>query len=83
MDFDRIRDDTIQSVTVSGTRAQDMRLRLTYEEIGSGIADTPEKAIDDRLASGRESLYVLVNYTALMPAHQHLQKIEMEQTHER
>ena len=76
VDFDRLADDTIRSITVSGLRALDMQLRLKYVEIASDVAPTVEAAIDRYLAAGCDNLYVLVNYTALYEAHQYLEGIQ-------
>ncbi|MDO5455821.1 MAG: MurT ligase domain-containing protein [Eubacteriales bacterium] len=76
VDFDRLADETIRSITVSGLRALDMQLRLKYVEIRSERAPTVEAAIDRRLAGGCGNLYVLVNYTALYEAHKYLEKIQ-------
>ena len=76
VDFDRIRDDSIKSVAVSGIRALDMCLRLKYVEIQADVAESPEAAIEGQLAKGQEKLYVLVNYTALFPIHRYLQERE-------
>ena len=73
MDFDRLADETIRSITVSGLRALDMQLRLKYAEIASTSAKTVEEAIELRLADGCSNLYVLVNYTALYEAHKYLE----------
>ena len=76
VDFDRLADETIRSITVSGLRSLDMQLRLKYVEIESERAPDVEKAIDERLADGCENLYVLVNYTALYEAHKYLERLE-------
>ena len=76
VDFDRLADETIRSITVSGLRSLDMHLRLKYVEIESERAPDVEKAIDERLADGCENLYVLVNYTALYEAHKYLEGLE-------
>ena len=76
VDFDRLADDTIRSIAVSGLRALDMQLRLKYAGIDSLSAPTVEDAIDRQLANGCGNLYVLVNYTALYPAHQFLSRKE-------
>ena len=76
VDFDRLADETIRSITVSGLRAPDMQLRLKYVEIGSDSAPSVEEAIDRRLSLGCENLYVLVNYTALYEAHEYLKGIQ-------
>ena len=75
VDFDRLADETIRSITVSGLRALDMQLRLKYAEIASTSAPTVEEAIERRLADGCGNLYVLVNYTALYEAHKYLEGI--------
>ena len=75
VDFDRLADETIRSITVSGLRAPDMQLRLKYAEIASTSAPTVEEAIERRLADGSGNLYVLVNYTALYEAHKYLEGI--------
>jgi UDP-N-acetylmuramyl tripeptide synthase len=76
VDFDRLADETIRSITVSGLRALDMQLRLKYVEIESERAPAVEKAIDTQLADGSENLYVLVNYTALYEAHKYLERLQ-------
>ena len=85
VDFERLADETVHSVTVGGTRALDMRLRLKYEGIAAETAavkdrtDDPqaalEAAIRRKLDGGCGNLYVLVNYTALYAAHEFLRKL--------
>lgn len=65
VDFDRFKDPSIRSVTVSGIRCQDMRLRLKYVDIPSELETDVKTAIEKRLRDGCGNLYVLVNYTAL------------------
>ena len=76
VDFDRLADETIRSITVSGLRALDMQLRLKYVEIESERSPTVESAIDSLLTRGCENLYVLVNYTALYETHKYLEGIK-------
>ena len=78
VDFDRLGEESIHSITVSGIRCQDMRLRLKYVEIPSILEADIEKAIRDRLSDGVGNLYVLVNYTALYGTHVILKKMEAE-----
>ncbi len=78
VDFDKLADPTIRSITVSGQRALDMQLRLKYVEIESVCAPTVEEAIACRLADGCDNLYVLVNYTALYEAHRYLEGLSEE-----
>ena len=79
VDFDLFRDKNIHSITVSGIRCQDMRLRLKYVDIPSILEADIEKAISDRVADGTGNLYVLVNYTALFSTRNILKKMEEEQ----
>ena len=65
VDFDRFAQDRIRSVTVSGIRCQDMRLRMKYVDIQSELIPDVKSAIESRVRDGCGNLYVLVNYTAL------------------
>ena len=79
VDFDRFREESIRSITVSGIRCQDMRLRLKYVDIPSMLEADIEKAVRSRVAGGTGNLYVLVNYTALFSTRNILKKLEGEQ----
>lgn len=76
VDFDRFKDANVNSITVSGIRCQDMRLRLKYVDIPSVLESDVEKAIQERIQNGTGNLYVLVNYTALYSTHNILKKLE-------
>lgn len=65
VDFDRFDEEHIRSVTVSGIRCQDMRLRMKYVDIPSELIADVKTAIEARVKDGCKNLYVLVNYTAL------------------
>ena len=78
VDFDLFRDESIHSITVSGIRCQDMRLRLKYVDISSMLEEDVEKAIQSRIEDGVGNLYVLVNYTALFSTRNILKKLEGE-----
>ena len=79
VDFDRFSDESVRSITVSGIRCQDMRLRMKYVDIPSVLEADVEKAIRDRVEDGTGNLYVLVNYTALFSTRNILKKLEGEQ----
>lgn len=79
VDFDRFKEESIHSITVSGIRAQDMRLRMKYVEIPSMLEADVETAIRSRVKDGCKNLYVLVNYTALFSTRNILKKLEEEQ----
>jgi len=76
VDFDRFADESIRSITVSGLRCQDMRLRLKYVGIHADIETDVRTAIEKRLKDGCGNLYVLVNYTALYSTHKMLGEME-------
>ena len=78
VDFDRLAEESIQSITVSGIRCQDMRLRLKYVNIPSTLEADVEKAIRSKIENGTGNLYVLVNYTALFSTRNILKKMEGE-----
>ena len=78
VDFDLLGNDSVKSITVSGIRCQDMRLRLKYVDIPSVLESDVEKAIRDRVEDGVGNLYVLVNYTALFSTRNILKRLEGE-----
>ena len=78
VDFDRFREESVKSITVSGIRCQDMRLRLKYVDIPSALERDVEKAIRSYIGKGTGNLYVLVNYTALFSTRNILKKLEGE-----
>ena len=78
VDFDLFGGDNINSITVSGIRCQDMRLRLKYVDIPSILENDVETAIRKRIGDGCGNLYVLVNYTALFGTRNILKKLEGE-----
>lgn len=79
VDFDRFKNDSVKSITVSGIRCQDMRLRLKYVDIPSVLEGNIEKAIRNKIADGTGNLYVLVNYTGLYSTRNILKRMEGEQ----
>ena len=78
VDFDRFKGANVNSITVSGIRCQDMRLRMKYVDIPSMLEADVEKAIRERVEDGCGNLYVLVNYTALFSTRNVLKKMEGE-----
>ncbi len=78
VDFDCMTAENIRSVTVSGIRCYDMRLRLKYIGRESELIRDVKDAIDARLNDGCGNLYVLVNYTALRSTHLILKSLENE-----
>ena len=69
---------SIKSITVSGIRCQDMRLRLKYVDIPSTLEPNIETAIRNKIENGTKNLYVLVNYTGLYSTRNILKRMEGE-----
>lgn len=78
VDFDLLKEESIKSITVSGIRCQDMRLRLKYVDIPSELEADVETAVRSCIKKGTGNLYVLVNYTALFSTRNILKKLEGE-----
>ena len=78
VDFDLLKSANIRSITVSGVRCQDLRLRFKYVDIPTVLESNMEKALRDRIENGTGNLYVLVNYTALFGTRDILKKLEGE-----
>ena len=78
VDFDLLKEESIRSITVSGIRCQDMRLRLKYVDIPSELEPDVESAVKSCAQKGTGNLYVLVNYTALFSTRNILKKLEGE-----
>ncbi len=76
VDYDCLESDLVNSITVSGKRCYDMRLRLKYVDIPSDLVADVGQALEKCLASSCGNLYVLVNYTALYSTHMMLKKME-------
>ena len=76
VDFDRFADRSIRSITVSGIRCQDMRLRMKYVDIPSELIADVKSALEARIKDGCKNLYVLVNYTALFSTRSLLKQME-------
>ena len=78
VDFDLLGNESVRSITVSGIRCQDMRLRMKYVDIPVELEADVETAIRKRISDGTGNLYVLVNYTALFSTRNILKKLEGE-----
>lgn len=68
VDFDKIYDENLGTLTTTGLRVWDISLRFKYagikvDHMTGDMADAVKKA----LATDSEVVYVLVNYTALYP----------------
>ena len=78
VDFDLLGDESIRSITVSGIRCQDMRLRMKYVDIPADLVPDVETAVRHRVKDGVKNLYVLVNYTALFSTRNIMKRLQEE-----
>ena len=67
VDFDLFGGDNINSITVSGIRCQDMRLRLKYVDIPSMLENDVETAIRKRIEDGYWNSYRMAGLIQLDP----------------
>lgn len=80
VDFEKIKDETLNSLTVSGMRLYDLALRFKYSDIQvDNISQDMREAILRCLKTDAEVCYVLVNYTALFSTQDIMLEIKKEQ----
>lgn len=66
VDFDRLKDDSVNKITLSGARRYDLGLRFKYADIKIDlITHNMREALENNLNTNAEVCYVLVNYTVL------------------
>ncbi len=66
VDFDKVSDENLNTLTVTGIRVYDISLRFKYAGVKVDFETTDMKAAIERaLSTDSEVVYVLVNYTAL------------------
>lgn len=75
VDFERLKGMDTGTVTASGIRCQDLRLRLKYAGILAELEPDVKKALLRYVEKGSRNVYVLVNYTALSDTRKILKRI--------
>lgn len=66
VDFDKIKDDNLNTLSTTGIRKWDISLRFKYADINVDlITSDMSEAVKKALESDSDAVYVLVNYTAL------------------
>ena len=68
VDFDRLADAHVRSIRTCGLRRLDIQLRMKYVDIPAEAVEDMREVIADRIEHGCGNLYILANYTALIPA---------------
>ena len=68
VDFDKVSDENLNTLTTTGIRLWDISLRLKYADVKVDLmTHSMEEAVTAALKTDSEVVYVLVNYTALYP----------------
>ncbi len=79
VDFHKIKNDKLNTLTTTGIRVYDISLRFKYAGIDADMmTDSMKDAVKAALKSESEVVYVLVNYTALYPTETVLKELEKE-----
>ena len=68
VEFDKVKNENLNELILSGLRVWDLGLRFKYEDITPDLmTQSMNEAIDRALKSDSEVVYAIVNYTALFP----------------
>ncbi|MCH5211997.1 MAG: DUF1727 domain-containing protein [Oscillospiraceae bacterium] len=77
VDFHKIKDENLNTLTTTGIRVYDITLRFKYAGIDVDMmTDSMKEAVKAALKTDNEVVYVLVNYTALYPTEAVLKELE-------
>lgn len=80
VDFDKLYDENLNTLTTTGIRLYDISLRFKYADVKVDyITRNMKQAITRCLSTDAEVCYVLVNYTALYPTQTTMLEIKKEQ----
>ena len=80
VDFDKLSDETLNTLTTTGMRVYDLSLRFKYAGVNIDlITDNMREAIERALKTDAEVCYVLVNYSALFSTQNIMLDIKKEQ----
>ena len=73
IDFERLHEHAPEKIYVSGSRANDLQVRLKYAGFDSQLVNDSNEMMDD-LEKDPSKVYVLTNYSALWPVKAQLEK---------
>ena len=76
VDFGHLRNVNASSITVTGSRRHDMALRLKYENISCNTIRCMRRKLKQLSANGTGNIYIIVNYSGLMPVNRMLSKLQ-------
>ena len=79
VDFDKLSDENLNTLTTTGIRLYDISLRFKYADVKvDNITRSMKKAIKRCLETDAEVCYILVNYTALFSTQTTMLEIQKE-----
>lgn len=79
VDFEKIANENLNTLTVSGRRMWDLALRFKYSDIRTdSVTADMEAAIKAALATDSEVVYAVINYTMMFPSEEILKKLLKE-----
>lgn len=77
VDYEKLKNAGISSITASGIRKYDMALRLKYAGFDNiAISDNTKEALKKLAEGSGSTAYVLINYTALFDTQNNLKALE-------
>lgn len=77
VNFDRLKNNELNTLSVTGVRRYDTALRFKYSDITPDLlTENMQEAIDNALATDSDIVYVMVNYTALYSTEEILKETE-------
>lgn len=83
VNFDRLKNENLNTLTITGIRRFDTALRFKYEDIEvDGVCESMRDALEKALHTDSDIVYVMVNYTALFSTEDILKELEKEYKNE-
>lgn len=77
VDFDKVKNENLNTLTTTGIRLYDLSLRFKYADIDIDLmTESMREAITKALSTDSEVVYVIVNYTALFSTETLLKEME-------
>lgn len=81
--FDRLKNDKLETLALTGIRRFDLGLRFKYGGVTADtITDNMKNAVLSALDTESEVVYIMVNYTAMYPTDAVLKELEREKGNE-
>lgn len=80
VDFEKLSEDNIGTIAVTGLRKDDLNVRFKYADINKPVivCENVEEAVSRLINTDSQVLYTLVNYTEIFNANKLLKKLEKD-----